>query len=105
MHALERVEKNLSSGGVKFERKDIIVGQDTKPRKVIRFEYTTLANGFITITTDHDHGKLKFRLANTSGFGVTNITWASDRIQPALLDEMAKMIVSQPHQFVPMGLA
>lgn len=105
VHALERVEKNLSSGGVKFERKDMVIGQDKKPRKVIRFEYTTQANGFITITTDHDHGKLNFRLANTSGFGITNIAWASERIQPALLDEMAKMIVSQPHQFVPMGLA
>ena len=105
VHALERVEKNLSAGGVKFERKDIVVQQDKKPRKVIRFEYTTLANGFITITTDHDHGQLKFRLANTSGFGVMNIAWPADRIQPALLDEMAKMIVSQPHQFVPIGLA
>jgi hypothetical protein len=103
--ALERVEKILSSGGVKFERKDILVQQDKKQRRVIRFEHTTQANGFITITTDHDNGQLNFRLANTSGFGVARIVFQAERMQPALLDEMAKLIVAQPNQFLPMGMA
>lgn len=102
--ALERVEKTLSSGGVKFERKDIVVQQDKKQRRVIRFEYMTQTNGYITITTDHDNAKLNFRLANATGLGVKNIAWPVDRMQPAFLDEMAKLIVAQPNQFLPMAL-
>ena len=97
--ALERVEKNLKAGGVKFERKEVIVEQNKTPRRIIRFEYITQASGYITITTDHDNAKLNFRLANTNGFGVKHIACPVDRMQPAFLDEMAKLIVAQPNQF------
>ena len=101
--ALERVEKNLHSGGVKFERKDV-VQPDKKPRRVIRFEYVTQARGYVTITPDHDNAQIAFRLANAMGFGVKNVTWPVDRMQTEFLDELAKLIVAQPSRFVPVVL-
>jgi hypothetical protein len=101
--ALERVEKNLHSGGVQFERKDV-VQPDKKPRRVIRFEYVTQARGYVTITPDHDNAQIAFRLANTMGFGVKNVTWPVDRMQTDFLDELAKLIVAQPSRFVPVVL-
>ena len=98
--ALERVEKNLHSGGVKFERKDVVQA-DKKPRRVIRFEYVTQARGYVTITPDHDNAQIAFRLANTTGFGVKNVVWPAARMQTDFLDELAKLIVAQPSQFVP----
>lgn len=96
----ERVTKNLTSGGVKFERKDI-VQTDKKPKRLIRFEYMTQARGFVTVTADHDNARLNFRLANTSGFGVKFVVWPAERMQSDFLDELAKLIVAQPSRFLP----
>ena len=96
---LERVVKNLSDGGVKFERKDV-VQPDKKPKRLIRFEYMTQARGFVSVTTDHDNAQLRFRLANTSGFGVKNVVWPVQRMQSEFLDELAKLILAQPNCFV-----
>ncbi len=97
---LERVMKNLSAGGVKFERKDV-VQSDKKPKRVIRFEYITQARGFVTVTADHDNAQLNFRLANTTGFGIQNVVWPAAHMQSDFLDELAKVIVAQPSTFVP----
>lgn len=96
---LERVIKNLSAGGVKFEQKDV-VQPDKKPKQLIRFEYMTQARGFVTVTTDHDNAQLNFRLANTTGFGIKNVVWPAERMQSEFLDELAKLIVAQPSRFV-----
>lgn len=96
---LERVQKRLAFGHVEHERKD-----QRHPEKntlqAIRFEYVTKARGNITVTTDHDNGHLQFRLANADGFGVVTTTWPAVRIEHALLDELAKLIVAQPSRFV-----
>ena len=96
---LERVMKNLSAGGVKFERKDV-VQPDKKPKRLIRFEYMTQSRGFVTVAADHDNAQLQFRLANTTGFGLQNIVWPAERMQTELLDELAKLILAQPSRFV-----
>jgi hypothetical protein len=96
---LERVEKNLWFGGVKFERKDVFQ-PDKKPRRVIRFEFVTQARGYLTVTPDHDKAQLHFRLANTNGFGVKNVVWSAEKMQSDFLDELAKLIVAQPSQFI-----
>ena len=95
----ERVMRNLSAGGVKFERKDV-VQTDKKPKRLIRFEYMTQARGFVTVTADHDNAQLSFRLANTMGFGIQKVVWPAERMQSEFLDELAKLIVAQPSRFV-----
>ncbi len=100
---LERVEKRLWFGGVKFDRKDIR-HPEKNTLKEICFEYVTQARGYVTITPDHDNARLEFRLANTDGFAVKTITWPVEDIQTGLLDELAKLIVAQPSRFAEFAL-
>lgn len=96
---LERVEKRLSLGSVKHERKDVR-HPEKNTLQAIRFEYLTQARGNLTITADHDKGQLLFRLANTGGFEILQTTVAAQRVNTELLDEMAKMVVGQPSRFL-----
>ena len=96
---LERVEKRLAFGGVKFERKEVR-HPEKNTLQAIRFEYQTLARGYIGATADHDQAQLAFRLTNTAGFDVLNVSWPAARIQTELLDELAKLIVGEPSRFL-----
>lgn len=96
---LQRVESRLAGGQVRHERKEL-----RHPEKgtlqAIKFDYLTEARASIMVTTDHDSGNLAFRLANVSGFGVQTATWPAAKIQSGTLDELAKLIVGEPSQFV-----
>lgn len=96
---MERVEKSLQDGSIKYERKDILQ-PDKKPRRIIRFEYVTQARGYLTVTPDHDNAQLAFRLANSMGFGVKKVVLPAAKMQSDLLDELAKLIVAQPNRFL-----
>ena len=96
---LERVEKRLGFGGVKFERKDVRHPENNK-LQAIRFEYQTESRGYITVTADHDAAQLSFRLANLQGFEILNVSWDAARIQTELLDELAKLVLGQASKFL-----
>lgn len=95
---LERVESRLSLGQVKNERREVRHA-DKGSLLAIRFEYLVQARGHVGITADHEQGTLAFRLLNASGFGVVNTKYPAARINPALLDELARLIVAQPSSF------
>ena len=95
---LQRIEKRLADGHVKHERLEV-----RHPEKnsllALRFDYITEARGSVKVTADHDNGKLDFRVANASGFGIITASWSADQVQTNTLDELAKMMVAQPHRF------
>lgn len=95
---LQRIEKRLAQGGVKHERVEL-----RHPEKssllALRFDYLSEARGSVTVTADHDNAQLVFRVANTSGFEILTTSWAAEQVQAHTLDELAKMIVAQPHRF------
>ena len=96
---LERVESRLAMGPVKHERMEV-----RHPEKgsllAIRFEYVTQTRGNVNVTADHGKAQLAFRLLNPSGFGIARATWPADDVNAALLDELAKLVVSRPSRFV-----
>ncbi len=96
---LERVEKRIAAGAVKHERKEIR-HPEKNSLQAIRFDYVMQARGNLTVTADHEKAQLRFRVANASGFEVLQTIIGAERISTDLLDEMAKMIVGQPNQFV-----
>lgn len=96
---LERVEKRLSCGGVRFERQEIRYPDSNKLQE-IRFEYQTQARGYVTISAVHEEARLNFRLANLSGFEILNVGWDAARVQTGLLDELAKLVMGQPSRFL-----
>lgn len=93
---LERVKKRLAFGHIEHEQKNIR-HPEKNTLQAICFEYMTKARG--NVAAGHDNGNLIFCLANADGFGVETSTWAAPKIDHALLDELAKMVVAQPNQF------
>jgi hypothetical protein len=95
---LERVESRLAMGPVKHERKELRhAGKNTL--QAIQFDYVTETRGNVVVTPDHDGGTLAFRLMNATGFEIINTTWPAAKLKHDVLDELAKLIVSEPHRF------
>jgi hypothetical protein len=97
---MRRVEDRLMLGLVKHDRREVRDPAKQNILREVRYEYLTQTRGSVMATADHYHGKLDFRLLNTSGFGVTQTSWPAARINQDLLDELAKRIVGQPDKFV-----
>ena len=96
---LQRVESRLASGQVKHERKEVR-HPEKNTLQAIEFEYLTETRGSVQGTPDHDQGLLRFRLLNATGFEVLNSTVPAPRVVTELLDELAKLLVSQPNTFI-----
>jgi len=96
---LQRVESRLAMGPVKHERKEI-----RHPEKntllAIQFDYVTEVRANVQATADHDRGTLAFRLLNTQGFQIAHRDVPAVQVNTGLLDELAKLIVSQPNRFL-----
>lgn len=97
---LQRVESRLAAGNIPHERRQV-----RHPEKhsvqAITFEYLTQARGSISITPDHDEAMLSFRFCNVSGLATKVGVWPADLIQMTFLDEVAKLIMSQPSHLLP----
>jgi hypothetical protein len=95
---LERVETRLAQGQIKHERKEV-----RHPEKntllAIKFEFETETRGTVTVTPDHDKAEIAFRVTNTRGFEVVNVTRKATDVKTELMDELAKLIVAQPSKF------
>jgi hypothetical protein len=96
---LERVEARLAMGLVQHERKELR-HPEKNALQAIQFDYMTETRGNVTVTPDHEKGLIAFRLLNASGFGIVNTAWAAAKITTEVMDELAKLIVSQPSRFV-----
>jgi hypothetical protein len=96
---LERVEARLALGHLKHERLEQR-HPDTNKLLAIRFEYTTDLLGSVRITPDHDQSRMAFRISNATGFEVHTTELAAADINPAVLDELARLLVAQPSRFL-----
>lgn len=95
---LERVTQRLSLGQVPHERKDQRHPETNKLLAYV-FDYQTEARAFITLTPDHDGGRIAFRVSNVGGFGVLNTVYPAAQVTQPLMDELAKKLVGQPSRF------
>jgi hypothetical protein len=95
---LKRIETRLGAGNVKHERIEV-----RHPEKntllALRFDYLTEARGSVKVSADHENARLVFRVAGASGFEVIDTSWPAAQVQTSMLDELAKMMVAQPHTF------
>lgn len=95
---IDEVQKVLTQAHVNFDRREQR-HPERKSLQSVRFEYTTQAKGNISVKADHDAAQLVFRLAQVSGFGVSTHVIAASKVTTALMDELAKLLVSQPSTF------
>lgn len=96
---LERVEARLALGHLKHDRREQR-HPDTNKLLSIRFEYTTELLGSVRITPDHEQSRFAFRISNATGFEVHTTELAAADITPAVLDELARLLVAQPSRFL-----
>jgi hypothetical protein len=59
----------------------------------------TETRGNVVVTPDHDKAELAFRLLNATGFEILNVVWPAAKVKADVLDELAKLIVSEPNRF------
>ena len=97
---LKRVEERLAMGPVKHDRKELRHPENSS-LLAIEFNYITETRGSVSITPDHEGAKLSFRLLNAKGFGIQKVSWAADEVKTSVLDELAKLIVSESSRFEP----
>lgn len=95
---LERVRQRLSIGQIQHERKEQRHPDSNKLLAYV-FEYQTETRAFITITPDHDGGRIDFRVSNVGGFGVVNAAYRAEQVTQALMDELAKKLMGQASRF------
>ncbi|MEO7399343.1 MAG: hypothetical protein ABIV07_01040 [Polaromonas sp.] len=95
---LERVTQRLSIGHVQHERREQRHPDSNKLLAYV-FDYQTEARAFITITPDHDGGRIAFRVSNVGGFGVLQSACGAAQVTPALMDELARKVVGQASRF------
>jgi hypothetical protein len=96
---LERVQSRLAMGPVRHERKEVR-HPEKNTLQALEFEYITETRGNVQITPDHDRASLAFRMLNTAGFGIRHATWSATAIRTEVMDDLARLIVSEPSRFV-----
>lgn len=95
---LERVQGRIQAGNLKHERKEVREGPKNALKAYV-FECETACRASIMATAEHDIAAVAFRVTNVCDFGTRTVTMDAERIGQRVLDELAKMIVSQPHAF------
>lgn len=96
---LERVERRLRAGHVPHERREQRHPQ-TNGLLAIVFEHEMVARASVVVTADHEQGQLQFRLAGVNGLEIAHARYRAGQIGPAVLDELAKLIVGEPSGFL-----
>lgn len=96
---LERVESRLAMGMVRHERKEL---RDPEKNALlaIRFDHAHETRGNVTVRPDHDTGVVAFRCLNLRGFEIVNRDVVAAKLKTDVLDDLARMIVSEPSRFV-----
>jgi hypothetical protein len=95
---LQRVEARLAMGPVRHERKEVR-HPEKNTLQALQFEYVTETRGNVVVTPDHDKAVLAFRLLNATGFEIRTVAWPAAKVKADVLDELAKLIVSEPNRF------
>lgn len=100
MPELQKVEARLQAGNIQHERSQVRHPEKNSVQAIV-FEYRTIANGSVMVTPNHESGTLTFRFSNVSGLSIQSGTWNADMIDSQFLDELAKLLVSQPSRLFP----
>ena len=96
---LERVQKRLAAGHVVHERVEQRHPESNALLAIV-FEFDMAARASVMVTADHDAALLRFRLACVGGMEVVTTELPVGQVNPARLDELARLIVGEPSQFL-----
>ena len=96
---LERVKARVMMGPVKHEVKEL---RDPEKNKLLalQFDYVTETRGSVMVTPDHDKAAIAFRIMNATCFEILSTSYPAAMVKHDVLDELAKLLVSQPLRFL-----
>lgn len=96
---LERVQNRLQSAQIRHDRNEL---RHPETRKLLAYEfvYDCAGRASVMVEPDHDRALMHFRLAAVRDLDVHKVSYPAAQVNTALLDELAKLIVAQPSQFL-----
>ncbi len=96
---MEQLQARLRAGGVEHEKQEV---RDPVDHRLLEVQFHALANlnAHVQVTPLHDEGLLRFELRNVEPFEYWVLNFAVHHVSQALLDELAKRILGEPHRFV-----
>lgn len=96
---MQRLEEKLRAGGIEYERKESRAHDDNR---LLGVNYSCVADlhAHVVIEPKHDEGRIDFELRNLEPFEHKKVSYPAHEVTQALLDELAKRIVGEPHRFV-----
>lgn len=99
---IEKVDARLRQSAAKVDREEIRNPDNGKLQQV-RYEFVADFHGFVRLTPDHDRGVVQFQMVNFDGFESMTVEFPAIEITTARLDELARWLVGEPHQFLKDG--
>jgi len=99
---IERLRARLQQAGITAPSH--IVRDDFTGRFVAeRYEFEADVRVGARLTPDHEHGRVEFTAMNFDGLESTVVEFPAERVDTALLDELAKWWLGEPHGFTAAG--
>jgi hypothetical protein len=100
---IELLESRLRRSGAPM-RNEAVKNPETGKLTEMRYEIICDFNATVTVTPDHDSGRVRFELINLDGFETVNVEFPAFEVGNARLDELARWLMGEPNHFLKDGL-
>lgn len=99
---IEQLESRLKRSGARFHA-DAVRNPETNKLQEMRYEFVADFEAGLTVTPDHDAGRLRFELVNLDGFETMTVEFPAFAVGTGRMDEFARWVMGQPHAFLKDG--
>lgn len=96
---IEQLESRLRRSGAQF-RAEAVRNPENNKLQEMRYEIVADFEAAVTVTPDHDNGRLRFELVNLDGFETVTLELPAFEVGSGRLDELARWIVGEPNAFL-----
>ena len=99
---IEKLDSRLRQSAATVDRESLRHPDNGKLQGV-RYQFTADFHAFVRLTPDHDRGVVQFQIVNLDGFETMTVEFSAFEVGSARLDELARWLVGEPHQFLKDG--
>jgi len=95
---IEQLESRLRRSGAQVHAETIRNPVNNKLQEM-RYEFAADFEAAVTITPDHDAGRVRFEAINLDGFETVTLSFAAFEVGTGRMDELARWILGEQHGF------